>query len=61
MYDVCMKNNEIEKLKRQLSDLNYEGRSMWRTGDEIERIEKDMQKIADKLRKKHKLEDWEIY
>ena len=55
------KQKEIDKLKRELSDLNYDGNSMWRTGDEMEKIEKDMQRVANKLRKKYKLNDWEIY
>ena len=58
MHFVCMVS-EQERLKSRLSDLRFAGNSMWKTSDDKDLIEKEMNTIAKKLRSKYKLEDWE--
>jgi len=57
---MTKKSTEKERLKRQISDLYYERTQFWRTGDQHEETDKEINKIAKVLRKKYKLENWEF-
>ena len=53
-------NKEKEKLKRMISDLYYERTQFWRTSDQHEETDNEINKIAKILKKKYKLESWEF-
>ena len=46
-------------LKNQYGDLLWERSSGWKSGDDVEQIDKEMQKIAKELKTKFKMEAWE--
>jgi len=58
--NCCLnKNKELEGLKREISDLYYEITQFWRTAEQQEQTNKEINRIAKILKTKFKLNNWE--